>query len=447
MDLVIGGGPAGRLAAIRLAHGGHRVMLVEKAGVGGQCLHQGCMVVCALNDVARVIRHATTLREMGICDAIPRVSFPRILREMAAIQGKIEGILREETTGAGVELVTGTGTFRHGRAFIDGTEVHADAVIIATGSRPVVPDIPGIGLSGVFTPHSLGTMERLPEHIAVIGCGAMGAEFSYIFRSYGADVTLLCRSSLLKNLDPLLVQCARRELSGVQILEDVTPLCIEGRENAQGVRARKGSEELRIDADGVFLAAGLQPRTEGIEGLDLGPEGGIRVDDHMRTSREGVYACGDVTGSPYLTPVARMEGIVAADNILGCDRRMDYRWIPQSISLMNEFGFCTDGSEPSLSMKMPSPAGPGSFWSVPQGMTGWIRVAVGKESGSLQGISAAAPGAGIIAHYMAQLMRHGCTAEEFEGFIETHPTTDGVFSLIKYIAEHMRREATGSSRQ
>ncbi|MDD1676550.1 MAG: NAD(P)/FAD-dependent oxidoreductase, partial [Methanomicrobiales archaeon] len=407
MDLVIGGGPAGRLAAMRLARGGHSVRLVEKGGVGGQCLHQGCMVICALNDAARTIRSAHMLSGMGILDSFPRIVFPRILREMEGIQQKIEGILRDETADAGVELVHGEGSFRNRRAYIDGKYVDAQSIILATGSRPSIPDIPGIRLSGVFTPHTLGTMEKLPEKLVIIGCGAMGAEFSYIFHSFGCEVTLVCRSDLLKNLDPFMVQCARRELSGVRIRENTTPIRILGERAASGVLVQSNRKEEAIEADAVFLATGLIPRTENIEGLELGPAGEIRVDDHMRTSIAGVYACGDVIGAPFLTPVARMEGIVAADNILGCDRRMDYGWIPQSIALMNEFAFCTGPAEPSFSMKMPSPAGPGSFWSVPNGLTGCVRVTIGEESGRIQGIAAASPGAGIMAHYMAQLMRHG----------------------------------------
>jgi dihydrolipoamide dehydrogenase len=223
-------------------------------------------------------------------------------------------------------------------------------------------------------------------------------------------------------------------------MDEATPLRIAGEREVNGVLVQNGKHEELIDADAVFLATGLIPRTESIEGLRKGPNGEIRVDSHMRTSQPDVYACGDATGPPYLTPVARMEGIVAADNILGCDHAMDYHLIPQSIALMNEFAFCTGDSEPSFSMKMPSPAGPGSFWYVPSGMTGCIRVTLAKDSGSIHGIAAAAPGAGIVAHYMAQLMRNGCMAEEFETFIETHPTTDGVFSLIKYMAEQLRHE-------
>ncbi|MDD1674213.1 MAG: FAD-dependent oxidoreductase, partial [Methanomicrobiales archaeon] len=375
---------------------------------------------------------------------VPCIVFPRVIHEMKGIQQKIEGILRDETADSGVEMVQGEGSIRNGQAFIDGKKVAAQAVVLATGSRPHIPDIPGIHLSGVFNPHTLYRMQNLPEKIVIIGCGAMGAEFSYIFHSYGSEVTLTCRSGFLKNLDPYLNACARRELSGVQICENATPIRILGNRAVSGVLIQSGNAEEKIDADAVFLAAGLVPRTEHIEGLDRGPSGEIRVDDHMRTSMPGVYACGDVTGPPYLTPVARMEGIVAADNILGCDRHMDYTWIPQSIALMNEFAFCSGGAEPSFSMKMPSPAGPGSFWSVPKGLTGGVRVTMGRESGRIQGIAAAAPGAGIVAHYMAQLMRHGCTADEFETFIETHPTSDGVFSLIKYMAEYQRRKSGGN---
>jgi dihydrolipoamide dehydrogenase len=159
----------------------------------------------------------------------------------------------------------------------------------------------------------------------------------------------------------------------------------------------------------------------------------------MRTSVPGVYACGDVVGPPYLTPVARHQGIVAADNILGIPRTMDYQNIPRSVSLTHELAYCINETEGMGSIVFPGPAGPGSFWSVPSGQTGLAKVIFDPETGNLGGFCAAGPGGGLIAGYMAFLMKKHFTVHDFGEFIEVHPSTDGVYGLARYASALLKK--------
>jgi dihydrolipoamide dehydrogenase len=152
-----------------------------------------------------------------------------------------------------------------------------------------------------------------------------------------------------------------------------------------------------------------------------------------------VYACGDVVGPPYLTPVARHQGIVAADNILGIPRTMDCKNIPRSISLTHELAYCINETDGMGSLAIPGPAGPGSFWSVPTGRTGLAKVIFNPGTGELAGICAAGPGGGLIAGYMAFLMRNHFSVHDFEEFIEVHPSTDGVYGLAKYASGILKK--------
>lgn len=439
MILVIGGGPAGRLAAMRMARAGREVTVVEKGALGGQCLHHGCMVVCALADVARTIRYAGTLHDLGVLDRPPRVSYPKLMEQMGKIQATITRVLDQETEEAGVISISRCeGSLKGSTPFIGGKPVEAEAVLAATGSRPVIPRVEGMDLPGVVHAHSLGAWKELPARIAIVGGGVMAAEFAHIFHAFGADVTILARSSFLKEIDERLRKQALRELEGVKICENSPLLRVEGSGRAEAaVTGGKGGER-EIPADGVFLATGLAPSSEMIDGPEKGPLGEVVVDDHMRTSIPGVYAAGDLTGPPYLTPVARMEGLVAADNILGRERRMDYRCIPRSLTLMNEFAWCSMEDGPSAGVGSPSPAGPFSFWAVPQGNTGYSGIRADPEDGRILSATLAAPGASIVASYLAFLIRTGCTVQDFDDFIEVHPTTDGAFSLIRYLEEWMR---------
>lgn len=439
MIVVLGGGPAGRIAAIRLSSSGREVTLVEAGGIGGQCLHYGCMPVCALNDAARFVRTAQRFSELSITDGKPAIRFHELLNRTREVQQKIAGILDSETKDAGVSIVYG----KHGRiagrqVFIGDEPVDAEAVIIATGSRPNVPRVEGVDLSRVYTPHTLWSMPRLPPDIVIVGGGVMAAEFAFIFSTFGSRVTLLVRSAFLKDADTHIRSIAVQELEGVEILEDTTLLSVEGCSQVNGVRVATNGKEATVPAGTVFLATGLTPRSEAIEGVKKGQIGEVVVDDHMRTSVPGVYAAGDVTGPPYLTPVARHQGTVAADNILGIDRAVDLRFFPQSISLGHELAFCGNGSGTAGSIAFPGPAGPGTFWDVPFRDTGLAKVKV-EDDGTIAGICAAGPGGGLITGYLAFLMREGYTAHDFENFLEVHPSTDGVYGALKYASGILKK--------
>lgn len=440
MIVVLGGGPAGRIASIRLASAGKEVDLIERGGIGGQCLHFGCMPVCALNDAARMIHSARTFQNLGIIDAVPGINFFRIFSGMHAIQEKIASVLDTETRSAGVNIIYGkTGRLEGKKVFVGDEQVDAEAVIAATGSRPNIPDIRGIDLKGVYTPHTLSQMKKLPKKLAIIGGGVMSAEFAYIFCMFGSEVTLISRSSFLKNTDKHLRALAIKELGGVEIREDTTVRSLTGRSRINAVHVRADDKDAAVDADAVLIAAGLVPRSEMLQGVKKGTIGEVIVDRHMQTSVPGVYACGDVIGPPYLTPVARYQGIVAADTILGKPRAMDMRYIPQSINLAHELAFCTHETEGAASFAIPGPAGPGTFWSVPSGDTGLAKVFVDPESGALKGICAAGPGGGLIAGYMAFLMKRQFSVQDFEEFIEVHPSSDGIYGLLKYTSDTLKK--------
>jgi len=436
MIVILGGGPAGRFAALRLAQAGKQVTLVEHGGIGGQCLHSGCMPVCALNDVARLIHAARELSDLGVVDPVPAPDFPELLRKMGEIQQKIASILDEETRTAGIDIIYGkSGRFSEGIAFAGDEPLEAEAVIASTGSRPYIPAIPGIDLPGVFTSRTLAGMKKLPEKLVLIGGSVAAAEFAYIFHTFGCDVTILSRSTFLKGVDSHIRTLAIRELEGVKVRENTVVTSVGGSDHVESIITPDGE----MEADSVFVAAGLVPNSEVLQGPEKGPLGEVIVDNRMRTSVADMYACGDVVGPPYLTPVARHQGIVAADNILGIPRTMDYKNIPRSISLTHELAYCINETGGMGSLAMPGPAGPGSFWSVPTGQTGLSKVIFDPATGELTGICAAGPGGGLIAGYMAFLMKKHFSVHDFEEFIEVHPSTDGVYGLAKYASSALKK--------
>ncbi len=438
MIVVIGGGPAGRLGAMHLAQAGAEVRLIEQRSIGGQCLHERCMTICALNDVARLVEYARTQKDLGILDSVPTVSYPAIRRRVCEVQEKLSSVLDVETRRAGVEVVYGAeGRLEGDRVFIDDEEVRADAVLAATGSRPAIPDIPGTDLSGVYTYQTLPAMPDLPRRMVIIGGGVVAAEFAHIFRAFGSGVEIVARHGLLGDLDAKMRSAALRDLAGVGIREQAAVASIEGAGRVRSVLLADGDE---LEADAVLLATGLVPRSESLQGLKKGPDGAVIVDRRMRTSAEGVYAAGDVIGPPYLTPAARREGVVAAENILGHDTVMDYEGIPQAMSLRYDYAFATVGAEGGVTLSAPAPAGPGSFWDVAGGWAGLAQVRVDPGSGRLIGAAAGVPGASVLLSYISYLMKRGITVGDFDDIVEVHPSTDGVYGLARYAAGMLKKK-------
>jgi dihydrolipoamide dehydrogenase len=398
------------------------------------------MPVSAMNDVARTIHSVREFQCLGVFDSIPAINFSRMLKEMHAIQTRIAAVLDTETKSSGVDIIYGkTGRLEGKTIFLDDEKIEADTVIAATGSRPRIPDIEGISLPGIFTPHTLYHLKNVPNKLAIIGGGVMAAEFAYIFSSFGSEVTILSRSTFLKNIDKHLRALAIKELKTVEIRENTQVQSISTGSGIKSLTLVTDEKIFMQDADAVLIAAGLVPRSEMLNCISKGPAGEIIVDEHMQTSVKDVYACGDVTGPPYLTPVARYQGIVAADNILGIPRTMDYRFIPQSINLSQELAFCITETEGMASLAIPGPAGPGTFWSVPSGTTGLAKLLIDPDNGAISGVCAAGPGGGLIAGYMAFLMKRHFSVHDFEEFIEVHPSTDGVYGLAKYASGMLKK--------
>jgi dihydrolipoamide dehydrogenase len=444
MITIIGGGPAGRNAAIYLANAGEEVRLIEsggRKGIGGQCLHYGCMLVCGLNDIARIRAQSAMLHRMGILESVPEVDFKAMLSGLSEVQGKIAEVLDQETRDAGVEVIYGKEANVQGKTVLLDGEAHTpDHLIIASGSRPFMPDVPGTGLRGVITSHSFPSLEFLPAKVTVVGGGIMAAEFAFIFNSLGSHVDIISRSAFLKNMDPRLKAAAMRDLSGVTLFENARLVGIGGDTDAGMVRFECGNELQEVGTDAVFLAAGLVPRSEKVSGVKKGPGGEILVNRRMETSVPGVYAAGDVTGCPCLTPVARREGIVAAENILGRPCEMDYEAVPQSMNLMYEYAFSEKARKDGVSLMVPGPAGPGTFWGVREGRTGLAKLTANPHSGEIEEICIAAPAGGIIAAYTTFLVRLGVNVHDFDKFLEVHPEADGLSSLIKYASRRFERE-------
>ncbi|MBQ4134259.1 MAG: NAD(P)/FAD-dependent oxidoreductase [Methanocorpusculum sp.] len=430
MIIIVGGGPAGRMAALRLAAAGRKVTIIEKRALGGQCVHDGCMLVCALNDVARSIESARHLEKMGILNGDVTVDYPALLEKLEATQDKLRYILNMETTASGVQVEYGKeAEVIDGVVYVDGKPREAEAVIIAGGGQMNIPDVEGKDLPGTYNARTLRSMPELPKRLVIVGGGISAAEFAYIYAAFGCEVTLVARSLLLSMLPEPLLMDARRDLSKVTILENTPLEKILGTDKVEGVVA--GGKAIPCDA--VLFATGVKPESPFVSGIAKGDDGAILVDEHMETSIKGVYAAGDIVGGKCFTPAARLQGFAAADAILGRPRKIDLSQIPFSVVLGLDYTVCP-AKEAGDTETMPNIAGPNSYWHVLDGSVGHMQLETSAD-GRILGFASSGPSTSIVGTYLGYLVRKGVTVHEFSPMMEVHPNSDGLYSMIRFSGE------------
>lgn len=336
---VIGGGAAGMTVAAGAAKLGAKVLLAERSGrLGGDCLHYGCVPSKTLIKTARVHHQIKRAKDFGLPSVDPG---PVDFRQVAArIQSVVQGIQKVDTVerfcGIGVKAVFGETRFvdEHA-ALIDGQSVSAAKWVVATGSSPAIPPIPGLEDTPYLTNRELYSLDRLPGHLVVLGAGPVGVEMAQAFLRLGSAVTLVHRGAhILGRDDPDLTDDLKALLEAEGLRFVMNAQVAQARRAGDGVALRldtpRGVEE--VTGDALLVSLGRRPN---LEGLDLHKAGvavsdkGVLVDDRMRTSMPHIFACGDVTGNYQFTHAAGYEGgVVVANAVLKYPRRADYSFFP-----------------------------------------------------------------------------------------------------------------------
>ena len=328
---MIGGGPGGYAAAIGLAEAGVRVRLVEEGLVGGTCLHRGCIPTKSLLEAARLARALPRAAEFGL--TLPpgevAVDWPTLRRRQERVVARLTDGVGQLLRAHGVEVVRGRGRLVPGGAVpqvrVDGPdarELATDAIVLAPGSRPGRPPVPGLEQPGVVDSDGLLRDPVQPRRLAVLGAGAVGCEFASAYAALGTEVTLLeALPQVLPGADPevsrRLEAALRRQgitvLTGVRVQEVAAGLSIRG-EGGQGALER-GADRLLVATGRVPATAGLG--VEEVGGM-LGPHGAIAVDADLRCAGlSGVWALGDAIGAPGLAHAAFAQAERAVAGILG----------------------------------------------------------------------------------------------------------------------------------
>lgn len=317
--IVLGGGPGGYLAAERLGHAKKRVLLVEKEFLGGTCLNVGCIPTKSLLNSAKLYQHALHSEQFGVSASGVEFDWTKVQAWKADVVSKLVAGVASTEKRMGVEVVFGHGTFvGPGVVEVDGQRKTADHVIIATGSVPAMPPIPGAKDNPLVVDSTgLLAVEAVPKRLAVIGGGVIGVEFASLFAAFGSQVEVVeMLPEILPFMDDDLAARTRKALTGITFHLGCKVTAIEGGTviytDAKGV-------EQRAESDLVLMAVGRRPLVDGWgakeAGLEVGPRG-VVVDDTMRTNLPNVWAVGDVTGRSLLAHAAYRMGEIAAAHIV-----------------------------------------------------------------------------------------------------------------------------------
>lgn len=335
---VIGSGPGGYPAAIRAAQLGLSTVCIEREFLGGICLNLGCIPSKALLRNAEVLSTVRNASEYGIevsgVTANYAVGVARSRKVVDRLTNGVASLFRHD----GVAYVEGNATITGPREVsVDGERIGCRNIIIATGARPALP--PPLAADGevVVTYREIIVDERVPDRVLIVGGGATGIEFAYLYNVYGAQVTLVeFLPRILPKEDEEISHALSRALGsqGIRLLTGASVTAVAVQDGTARVTIAAADETLELEANRVLVAAGITPNTDGLGVENVGgtlERGFIRVDDRLRVNGANVYAVGDVNGRLPLAHVARAEGVYAAEHIGGLNPpALDYPGMPRA---------------------------------------------------------------------------------------------------------------------
>ncbi|MBC7971025.1 MAG: mercuric reductase [Verrucomicrobia bacterium] len=347
-DIIIGGGKAGKTLAPALVAAGRKTALVERslAMIGGGCINIACIptkTMVASAEVAHTVRHSAVY---GVQTNAPTVDLAAVIqRKRSVVEAARAANLHILETTLDHDLIIGTARFVASKtievATAEGTTRYltAERLFINTGTRPLIPSIPGLKETGFLTSESIMELEQLPEHLIVLGSGYIGLEFAQMFRRFGCRVTVIGqRDQVLSSQDPDIAIAVQTllEQDGIEFLLKSKVLWINSAGNETILQIQVGDREVSLQGSHLLVAIGRVPTTDTLNlaaaGIVVDASGFIQVNDRLETSVPNIWALGDINGGPQYTHIALDDYRIIKANLMdGGNRRTGDRPIPSCL--------------------------------------------------------------------------------------------------------------------
>ncbi|YAL84419.1 dihydrolipoyl dehydrogenase [Dermacoccaceae bacterium W4C1] len=321
--VVLGGGSGGYACAFRAAELGMNVALVEKDKLGGTCLHRGCIPTKALLHAAEIADSARHGSRFGVHTHLDSIDMPGVHKYKDGVITRLHNGLQGLAKSHAVKVISGEGRLNRADTIsVDGREITARNVVLATGSQPRL--LPGLALSErVVTSDEALTLDHVPERVVVLGGGVIGVEFASVYSSFGAEVTILeAADRLLISEDEAVSARLQRAFTrrGITVRTETRVLDARDTEGAAVQLSLEGGEQLETDL--LLVAVGRRPATDDLGYAEAGvvlDAGFVRTDERLHTTAEGVYAVGDIVAGAQLAHRGFAHGIFVAEQIAGLE--------------------------------------------------------------------------------------------------------------------------------
>lgn len=440
---VLGGGPGGYIAALRSARYGLKTALIEKEKIGGTCLHWGCIPTKGLLQNAQVYRHCLESEKFGIRTGEVAYDWDAIMERQRGIIDRLHKGVQSLMKKHEIEVISGFGKLTSPSEIeietADGIrQVAAGKIVLATGST--ARSLPGVVFDEDRIISNIGAlaMKNPPKSLIVIGAGAVGVEFASIYKTFGAEVTIL---EYLPRLVPLedeeiskyLFRCFKKEKIGVQL--GVAVQTVENRGDHVHVVYKKGEDLVGQDAEMCLVSVGRKPSVEGIglENTAVRVErGAIVTDEFCRTDEPTVYAIGDAIGNYQLAHVAEVEGLLAVDHLAGKNPEpIDYSAVPRCTYCHPQIGSVGLSEKECQDQGIPYEVGTAQFMPNGKAMAvgetdGFSKVIRHAETGELLGGHIIGPEATELVMEFVVAKKNRMTAASLAHTIHAHPTLSEV---------------------
>ena len=439
---IIGGGPAGYVAAERAGKKGLKVVLIEKGELGGVCLNEGCIPTKTLLYSAKIYDNALAGSKYGIEAKEVSFDFSKIMARKQKVVKKLVGGVGLKMKEHHVEVIKSLaylkGKSAAGIEIAAGDNmVFATNLLICTGSEASVPPIPGLGKPGeiILTNREILDLKERPESLVIIGGGVIGLEFASFYNSLGTKVTIVeMLDEILTGMDRELSEMLRQTYTKKGITFNLSAKVTEVQGNV--VFFEKNGKKESVSGKKILVSVGRRPNILGFGLENLGVEtfrGGIKVDEKMRTNVPNVFAAGDVTGFSLLAHTASREGEVVVNNLTGRNDRMRYNAIPGVVYTNPEFsgvGLTEDAAKAQnieyRIAKLPL-AYAGRFVAENEGGVGLCKVLVGAKYGEVLGVHILGGPSGEMIYGACMAIEMEMTLKEMEEVVFPHPTVSEIF--------------------
>jgi dihydrolipoamide dehydrogenase len=446
---IIGGGTGGYPAAIRAARLGAEVTLIEKDLLGGVCLNRGCIPTKALLQTANVINTMNNSEVFGVSCKGYNLNFKAAMDRKSAVSKQLCSGVQALLGAKKVKVIKGTATLVDNKTVQiqeTGEKITSDAILISTGSKPIVLPIEGIDGPDVLDSTDALAMESLPKSVVIIGGGVISCEFAQVLRTFGSDVTILeLMPAILPGIDTAISSTLHKSLeaAGVKIFNNANVKKIVNKKKGENVVTYEvDGKEQTCKADKILATVGRKPALDALNLDKIGiacEKGAIVVNEYMETNVPGVFAAGDIVGGIMLAHLATAEAECAAKNIVGEVSKMNYRVVPACIYTDPEIasvGLSEEEAKKVADIKVGTFPFRGNGKAMVLNETeGMVKVIADKKYGEILGVHIIGPHATDMISEAVLGMTIEMTAEELAHAIHPHPTlTEAIMEAGQILA-------------